>query len=79
MVLLGKRHRHLGQMLQGVPRKILPVGQNKCPVRENIKFPADGDGIHLEAWERLQEYIQACPHHGMDEWLVRKASTTGSQ
>lgn len=23
-----------------------------------------------EAWERLQEYILACPHHGKDEWLV---------
>ena len=23
-----------------------------------------------EAWERLREYIIACPHHGMDEWLV---------
>ena len=23
-----------------------------------------------EAWERLQEYIQACPHHGMENWLV---------
>jgi len=23
-----------------------------------------------EAWERLHEYILACPHHGMDEWLV---------
>ncbi|XP_066379215.1 uncharacterized protein [Miscanthus floridulus] len=23
-----------------------------------------------EAWERLQNYIQACPHHGMEEWLV---------
>ena len=23
-----------------------------------------------EAWERLQEYITAYPHHGMDEWLV---------
>ena len=23
-----------------------------------------------EAWERLQEYIQACPHHGMEEWLI---------
>jgi len=23
-----------------------------------------------KAWERLQEYILACPHHGMDEWLV---------
>ncbi|KAK3120032.1 hypothetical protein QOZ80_9AG0679840 [Eleusine coracana subsp. coracana] len=23
-----------------------------------------------EAWERLQEYILACPHHGMDDWLI---------
>ena len=23
-----------------------------------------------EAWERLQEYIQACPHHDMEEWLI---------
>ena len=23
-----------------------------------------------EVWERLQEYIQACPHHGIKEWLI---------
>ena len=23
-----------------------------------------------EAWERFQEYIAACPHHGMEEWLI---------
>jgi len=23
-----------------------------------------------EAWERLQEYIRAYPHHGMEDWLV---------
>ena len=23
-----------------------------------------------EAWEHLQEYIQACPHHGMEECLI---------
>jgi len=23
-----------------------------------------------EAWELLQEYIAACPHHGMEEWLI---------
>jgi hypothetical protein len=21
-------------------------------------------------WERLQEYILACPHHGMKNWLI---------
>jgi len=24
----------------------------------------------LEAWERLNEYIHTCPHHGIDEWLI---------
>jgi hypothetical protein len=23
-----------------------------------------------KAWERLQEYVLACPHHGMDDWLI---------
>ena len=33
-------------MFQGVPRKVLPARQNKCPAREDFKFPADRDGIH---------------------------------
>ena len=28
------------------------------------------DEAILEAWERFQEYIAACPHHGMEEWLI---------
>ena len=36
----------MGQMFHGVPRQILPVGENKCPVWKNFKFPADRDGIH---------------------------------
>jgi len=23
-----------------------------------------------EAWERLQDLVRACPHHGMEDWLV---------
>ena len=30
-----------------------------------------------EAWERLQEYILACPHHGLDEWLVLQSFYNG--
>ena len=30
-----------------------------------------------EAWERLQEYILICPHHGMDEWLVLQSFYNG--
>ena len=30
-----------------------------------------------KALERLQEYILACPHHGMDEWLVLQSCYNG--
>ena len=30
-----------------------------------------------EAWERLQEYILACPHLGMDEWLMLQSFYNG--
>ena len=30
-----------------------------------------------EAWERLQEYILVCPHHGMDEWIVLQSFYNG--
>ena len=23
-----------------------------------------------EVWEHIQEYIHACPHHGIEEWLI---------
>jgi hypothetical protein len=23
-----------------------------------------------KAWECLQDYIVACPHHGMEEWFI---------
>ena len=31
----------------------------------------------LEAWERLQKYILAYPHHGMDDWLVLQSFYNG--
>ena len=30
-----------------------------------------------EAWEKLQEYITAYPHHGMDEWLILQSFYNG--
>jgi hypothetical protein len=30
-----------------------------------------------EAWERLQEYIQAYPHHRMESWLVLQSFYNG--
>jgi hypothetical protein len=28
------------------------------------------DETIAEAWERLQDYIATCPHHGMEEWFI---------
>jgi hypothetical protein len=28
------------------------------------------DETIAEEWERLQNYILACPHHGMEEWFI---------
>jgi hypothetical protein len=28
------------------------------------------DETIAEAWERLHDYISACPHHGMEEWFI---------
>jgi hypothetical protein len=28
------------------------------------------DETIAEAWERLQNYIFACPHHSMEEWFI---------
>jgi hypothetical protein len=33
-------------------------------------FQQLADETVAEAWERLQEYIAACPQHGMEEWLI---------
>nr|AAX96699.1 Transposable element protein, putative [Oryza sativa Japonica Group]AAX96877.1 Transposable element protein, putative [Oryza sativa Japonica Group]ABA92517.1 Zinc knuckle family protein [Oryza sativa Japonica Group] len=49
---------------------ILPDGQNQRPSWTNFQFPATRDESIPEAWERLQEYVAACPHHGMDDWLI---------
>ena len=59
--------------------KFFPLGKTNALCGRISSFQQTGMESIPEAWERLQEYILACPHHGMDEWLVRKASTTGSQ
>src|SRR6185437_12197746 len=39
------------------------------PMPSGIESPVFSN-YRIEAWERLQEYIQACPHHDMEEWLI---------
>jgi hypothetical protein len=62
--------------------KFFPLGKtnalrNKISVLQQLM-----NETTIEAWECLQDYISACPHHGMEErfiiqsfnhWLIRSA------
>ena len=50
--------------------KYFPVGKPNALRNRISSFEQLLDERVLEAWERLREYIAACPHHGMEEWLI---------
>ena len=50
--------------------KFFPLGKTNALRGRISSFQQTGMESIPEAWERLQEYILACPHHGMDEWLI---------
>ena len=47
--------------------KYFPVGKTNALRNRISSFEKLQDETVREAWERLQEYIAACPHHGMKE------------
>ena len=47
--------------------KYFPVGKTNALRSKISGFQQLLDEAILEAWERFQEYIAACPHHGMKE------------
>jgi hypothetical protein len=50
--------------------KFYPVGKTNALRGRIANFQQTQMEPILEAWERLQEYIQAYPHHGMENWLM---------
>ena len=52
--------------------KYFPVGKTNALRNKISGIQQLPDETILEAQERLQEYIQACPHHDMEEWLIIK-------
>ena len=47
--------------------KYFSVGKTNALRNMISSFEQLQDETVPEAWERLQEYIAACPHHGMEE------------
>ena len=50
--------------------KFFPMGKTNQLRGRISSFQQATDESTPEAWERFQEYILACPHHGMEEWLL---------
>ena len=50
--------------------KFFPLGKTNALRGRISSFQQARDESISDAWERLQEYILACPHHGMDKWLI---------
>jgi len=50
--------------------KFFPTGKTNALCGKISSFQQQHDEIVLEAWERFQDYILKCPHHGMENWLL---------
>ena len=70
--------QHVGQLFRSVPHQVLsPLGKTNALHGRISSFQQTRMESIPEAWERLQEYILACPHHGMDEWLMLQSFYNG--
>ena len=50
--------------------KFFPMGKTNALRGKISNFQRTSMESIPEAWERLQDYIQACLHHGIENWLV---------
>jgi hypothetical protein len=50
--------------------KFFPLGKTNALRNKISRFQQLTDETITEAWERLQDYISTCPHHGMEEWFI---------
>ena len=50
--------------------KYFTVGKTNALRSKISRFQQLSDEAIPETWETFQEYNAACPHHGMEEWLI---------
>jgi hypothetical protein len=51
-------------------QRFFPLGETNALWNKISRFQQLTDETIAEAWERLQDYISACPHHGLVEWFI---------
>ena len=47
--------------------KFFPMGKTNALRNKISSFQQLADESIPEAWEQMQEYVSACPHHGMED------------
>ena len=51
-------------------KKFFSMGKTSALRGKISSFQQQFDETIPEAWEHLEEYIRACPHHGIEDWLL---------
>jgi len=50
--------------------KFFPIAKTNALRGKISSFQQQHDESFAEAWERFQNYIEDCPHHGIEKWLL---------
>jgi hypothetical protein len=53
-----------------LPPSFFPLGKTNALWNKISGFKQLTDETITEAWEHLQDYIFACPHHITEEWFI---------
>jgi hypothetical protein len=57
-------------VLQCISHQIFLLGKTIAHWNKISRFQQLTDETIVEAWEHLQDYISACPHHSTGEWFI---------
>jgi len=52
--------------------KLFPTAKTNALRGKIASFQQQHDESFTKAWERFQNYIEDCPHHGIEEWLLMR-------
>jgi len=58
--------------------KFFPMGKTNALRGKITSFQQQHDESVPEAWERFQDYILKCSHHGMESWLLMQTFYHGA-
>ena len=63
----------MGKMFEGLSSEVFPIGKTNALRGKISNFQQQKGETIPEVWERFEEYILDCPHHGMEDWLLMQS------